>query len=632
MTLTSFGLTGTRQVVMNKSTTGSRGTSTFWHEWGLIVAICGGFALAVLVWAGYELGGLFSGSRMGGFLPVQLLLETLLGKRAWTNVQIGCTAALFVVTFILIVGFLFWRKARRGKREMVDDMARVMAPRGVGRASLANTRKSSKALGVATPGLLIGRAVDGAGGVYAGFEDVMVDIWGPRRGKTTARAVPLICDAPGVVVATSNKRDLVDITRRYRARRDKVWVFDPQGIVGENPTWYWDPLTFVTDAVKAKELAEIFASATRSADAKVDPHFDPAGQDLLAGLFLAAARGGFPILQVWSWLQNPNDLSPVSVLKASEHPGDSALGELIAGMYAVNPKQRDGYVQTARGFCTVMLNAAAMAWVTPSPGARRFNVAEFVSTWHKEGAANRQGGRENKQSLFMISKEGEGTAGPLVTALTVAVAQAAEREAERQARGRLAVPMMLVLDEAANVCKWSRLPDMYSHYGSRGIIVDTILQSYSQGEAVWGKEGMRKLWSAATIKVYGGGVSETEFLKAVSDLVGEYWTTHISTSYGKGAGVSTSRQVSREQILPVADLAALPTGRAVVMGAGMRPVLINPVPYWRRDYVPALPGLEEMKTIHLLSAEQVEDWVEPVNPDQVNTQVFAVDTQQFEER
>ena len=632
MTLTSCGLTGMRMVMVNKSTTGARGTSTFWHEWGLIVAICGGFALSVLVWAGYELGGVFSGSRMGGFRPVQLVLETLLGKRAWTSMQIGCTVALFAVTFVLIVGFLFWRKARRGKREMVDDMARVMAPRGVGRASLANTRKSSKALGVATPGMLIGRAVDGAGGVYAGFEDVMIDIWGPRRGKTTARAVPLICDAPGVVVATSNKRDLVDITRKYRARRDKVWVFDPQGIVGEVPSWYWDPLTFVTDAVKAKELAEIFASATRSADARVDPHFDPAGQDLLAGLFLAAARGGFPISQVWSWLQNPNDLSPVSLLKESEYSGDAAMGELIAGMYAVNPKQRDGYVQTARGFCTVMLNAAAMAWVTPRVGARRFDVAEFVSTWHKDGEVNRQGGRENKQSLFMISKEGEGTAGPLVTALTVAVAQAAEREAERQARGRLAVPMMLVLDEAANVCKWSRLPDMYSHYGSRGIIVDTILQSYSQGEAVWGKEGMRKLWSAATIKVYGGGVSETEFLKAVSDLVGEYWTTHVSTSYGKGTGVSTSRQVSREQILPVADLAALPSGRAVVMGAGMRPVLINPVPYWRRDYVPALPGLEEMKTIHLLSAEQVEDWVEPVNPDLTDTQVFAVDTQQFEER
>lgn len=632
MTLISFGLTGTREVVVNRRTTGARGTSTFWQEWGLITAICGGFALAVLAWAGYELGGVFSGSRMGGFRPVQLVLETLLGKRVWTSMQIGCTAALFAVTFILIVGFLFWRKARRGKREMVDDMARVMAPRGVGRASLANTRKSSKALGVSAPGMLIGRAVDGAGGVYAGFEDVMIDIWGPRRGKTTARAVPLICDAPGVVVATSNKRDLVDITRRYRARRDKVWVFDPQGIVGENPTWYWDPLTFVTDAVKAKELAEIFASATRSADARVDPHFDPAGQDLLAGLFLAAARGGFPISQVWSWLQNPNDLSPVSRLKESEYSGDAAMGELIAGMYAVNPKQRDGYVQTARGFCTVMLNSSAMAWVTPRVGARRFDVAEFVSTWHKDGEVNRQGGKENKQSLFMISKEGEGTAGPLVTALTVAVAQAAEREAERQARGRLAVPMMLVLDEAANVCKWSRLPDMYSHYGSRGIIVDTILQSYSQGEAVWGKEGMRKLWSAATIKVYGGGVSETEFLKAVSDLVGEYWTTHVSTSYGKGTGVSTSRQVSREQILPVADLAALPSGRAVVMGAGMRPVLINPVPYWRRGYVPALPGLEEMKTIHLLSADQVEDWVEPVNPDLTDTQVFAVDTQQFEER
>ena len=77
MTLTSFGLTGMRMVVVNKSTTGARGTSTFWHEWGVITAIGGGFGLAVLAWAGYELGGMISGSRMGGFRPVQLLIETL---------------------------------------------------------------------------------------------------------------------------------------------------------------------------------------------------------------------------------------------------------------------------------------------------------------------------------------------------------------------------------------------------------------------------------------------------------------------------------------------------------------------------------------------------------------------------
>lgn len=617
---------------MNRSVTGSRGTSTFWQQWGLIIVVAVVSILSVLFWAGYELGGLISGGRMGGFRPVQLFLETLLGKRAWSNTQIGCTALLSVVILAACTGVFYVRRARRGKRESVDDMAKIMCPKGPGRAGKSATRIVSKTLGIDSDGFLVGQEIGANRGIYCGFEDVMIDIWGPRRGKTTARAVPLICDAPGVVVATSNKRDLIDITRRFRARRDRVWVFDPQGIVREKPSWYWNILSFVTDAVKAKELAEIFASATRSADAKVDPHFDSAGQDLLAGLFLAAARKNLAIGQVWTWLQNPNDLSPVSILKSSAYLGDSAMGELIAGMYAVNPKQRDGYVQTARGFCSVMLNSSAMAWVSPRADARCFDVEEFVSTWHKDGTVNREGGKENRQSLYMISKEGEGTAGPLVIALTVAVAQAAERDAERQARGRLAIPMTLVLDEAANVCKWSRLPDMYSHYGSRGIIVDTILQSYSQGEAVWGKEGMRKLWSAATIKVYGGGVSETEFLKSVSELIGEYWTTHVSTSYGKGNGLSTSRQVSREQILPVADLAALPNGRAVVMGAGLRPVLIRPIPYWERFYVPTLPGLEEMKTIHLLSAEQVEDWVEPVNPDQVDTQVFAIDTQQFEER
>ena len=54
--------------------------------------------------------------------------------------------------------------------------------------------------------------------------------------------------------------------------------------------------------------------------------------------------------------------------------------------------------------------------------------------------------------------------------------------------------MVGVLDEAANVCRWRELPNLYSHYGSRGIVLMTILQSWSQGVEVWGRDGMRKLW------------------------------------------------------------------------------------------------------------------------------------------
>ena len=53
------------------------------------------------------------------------------------------------------------------------------------------------------------------------WEDISLDIWGPRTGKTTSRAIPAILDAPGAVVATSNKRDVVDVTRDVRERRPR---------------------------------------------------------------------------------------------------------------------------------------------------------------------------------------------------------------------------------------------------------------------------------------------------------------------------------------------------------------------------------------------------------------------------
>lgn len=62
-------------------------------------------------------------------------------------------------------------------------------------------------------------------------------------------------------------------------------------------------------------------------------------------------------------------------------------------------------------------------------------------------------------TLYSLSKEGRGSAGPLITALTVAVAEAAEDYAKTQPGGRLAVPMVAVLDEAANVCRWRELPN-----------------------------------------------------------------------------------------------------------------------------------------------------------------------------
>lgn len=77
---------------------------------------------------------------------------------------------------------------------------------------------------------------------------------------------------------------------------------------------------------------------------------------------------------------------------------------------------------------------------------------------------------------------------PLVAAFSDAIMRAAVSEAERRG-GRIDPPGVIVLDEAATVCRISDLPELYSHLASRGMIPITILLSYPQGRRVWGGTG-----------------------------------------------------------------------------------------------------------------------------------------------
>ncbi|WP_345215523.1 TraM recognition domain-containing protein [Georgenia halophila] len=391
-----------------------------------------------------------------------------------------------------------------------------------------------------------------------------LDVWGPRTGKTTSRAIPAILEAPGAVLITSNKRDVVDVTRGPRqAAAGRVWVFDPQGICAELATWWWDPLSYVTDEVKAQKLAEHFAAGSRDPGARTDAYFDPAGQDLLGGMLLAAALDRRPITQVYTWLTRPTDEEAVDILR--EH-GYDLTADQVAGVVLAPDRQRGGVFGTAQQMASCLTNRQIARWVThegPAEARPQLDPVELV----------RDGG-----TLYSLSKEGRGTAGPLVTALTVAVVEAAEELAVQSPGGRLATPLLGVLDEAANVCRWRELPNLYSHYGSRGIVLMTILQSWSQGVDVWGESGMKKLWSAANIKCYGGGVSEAAFLEDLSRMVGEYDRESSSLSVGRGHR-TVSRQLQRERILDVADLAAMPKGRALVLASGSRPALIRTQPW-----------------------------------------------------
>lgn len=548
-----------------------------------LIAIYVGGSVLGTVWAALHLGNMLSLQKQDMPVnPIAIVAGMIKGELRWPT---GATVILVLVVAAL-VGFVLWRRRAAAKRMIgrlaVDDKADVMGNGGaIAALTEAGVREKATQLGVRlgyndAPGVPIGVAVADGTMLYGSYEDLHLDIWGPRQGKSSSRVIPAILSAIGPVLATSNKRDVVDATRDVReAKGSRTFVFDPQGVAAEDPTWYWNPLDWV-DAnsdgceMRAARLAGHFADGDSGSDSGRDNFFDPEAEDLLAGLFLAAAVAGKPITQIWEWVTTPDNDDPVEFLRDAGH-NFSASG--LAAQYRADPRTRSGIFSTAKKMVRCLKLRNVHKWVTPrtstdEPARAQFDELEFI---------------ENNGTLYSLSLEGRGSAAPLVSALTEAVIDVAMRKASRSAYGRLPIPLLAVLDEAANVVRWKDLPKQYSHFGSRGIVVMTVLQSWAQGARCWGDDGMNALWSAANIKVFGSGVDDANFLRERSEAIGEHSAISGSVSESKG-GKSYSRSLGSSKTFSVQALATLPRGRAIVFSSGAPPVLVRTVPWWEGEY------------------------------------------------
>lgn len=552
----------------------------------LIAIYVGGAVLATL-WLALHIGNMLSLQKQDMPInPIDIVAGMVKGELRWPT---GATVILVLVVAAL-VGFVVFRRRATAKRLVgrlaVDDKADVMGNGGaIAALTEAGVREKAQQIGVRlgyndSPGVPIGVAVADGTMLYGSYEDLHLDIWGPRQGKSTSRVIPAILTAIGPVLATSNKRDVVDATRDVReSKGSRTFVFDPQGVAGEEPTWYWDPLSWV-DAhsdgceMRAARLAGHFADSDSGSDSRQDAYFDPEAEDLLAGLFLAAAIAEKPITQIWEWVTDQQNIEPIQYLRDAGHDF-SASG--LAAQYNADPRTRSGIFGTAKKMVRCLKLRNVHKWVTPSTSSDerqrlQFDELEFI---------------ENNGTLYSLSLEGRGSASPLVSALTEAVIDVAMRKASRSAYGRLPIPLLAVLDEAANVVRWKDLPKQYSHFGSRGIVVMTVLQSWAQGARCWGDDGMNALWSAANIKVLGSGVDDTNFLRERSEAIGEHSSISASVSESKG-GKSYSRSLGSSKTFTVQALATLPRGRAIVFSSGAPPVLVRTVPWWEGEYADAV--------------------------------------------
>lgn len=499
--------------------------------------------------------------------PVTLLAD-LIGGTAWPP----CTALIggLVLAGAAAAGWFLMPKART--RHRTDKASKHMGQPAETRVLREPARRQEaqvlhpQAAERIGPGQLIGSMVGQPGTLFQGWRDLAVHVWGTGRGKTSSMVIPHLAAAPGPAALTGNKVDGVPETIAARQDVGQIWLFDPQRIYrdSDEPAFVFNPLTDVRTLTDAKQLAAIFEASTKDPDSRGgDAQFDTQGRNLLAAFLLAAALDGRPLSEVFEWLvdEQGRGEEPRAILEQRRQKGPARL---IRGVMGQPVKTAGGVYATAQRMAECLQDDDLLAWTEPRPGTPVFSPAAFV---------------QSTDTLILLSQEGEGSAGAILTALIKAVCTSGERLARRN-RGRMPVPMVMELDECANIVRWPELPRVYSYYGSLGIQLSAYFQSRAQAVGVFGEHGWRALWNGASVRSYGGGSDDVPWLKELSAVIGERDEVITNTSRARGSTTysTTTRKVP---VLPVEDLAALPEWRAVVFSSKARPVQVAVTPWFQ---------------------------------------------------
>ncbi|MFH8434502.1 type IV secretory system conjugative DNA transfer family protein [Streptomyces sp. NPDC018007] len=540
-----------------------------------IVGVAGmALVLFGVAWLGGTLGAAVTGA---GWHPPPFVLSTFGALvtegpgRLWPGaspyaVYAGVVALLLVLAALTVPVVRLVLRGRgagahsaglAGRKELAS-----MCPKGIAARAreLRPTLKGMKELHPDETGNLLGDLEPSGPELRSSYEDVELDLMAPRAGKSTGIAIPRVLRARGAVLLTSNKSDVYAVTRAEREKTGTVWTFDPQGIAHTPREMWWDMLAECVTIEGSRRLAGHFVASVND-DASQKDFWISAAQNTLTALFLAAARGRAPVTDLLGWLADPADRTPVDLLREA---GLAAMAEQLQGTVRGAVETRDGIYETARQCVSCLLDPGILAWVTRAPDVRQFRPEEHVL---------------GRDTLYLLSKDGGGSAAGVIAGLADATMRAGVVAAERMG-GRLDPPMTAVLDEAANVCRIADLPDLYSHFGSRGINVVTLLQSYRQGARVWGDAGMDALWSAATVKLLGAGLDDADFVEKISKLVGQHDVSTVSVSRSRD-GSSRSTSYRQEQVLPPDRIRALPKGTALLLATGVRPALIRLRPWYK---------------------------------------------------
>jgi type IV secretion system protein VirD4 len=536
----------------------------------VLTIVTGGLmAACLLVWAaGQGAARLWSGT----WLPVPLAasplivwkLVTDLGRpaQAWPSTAATLLPGpipyygtlIFLVTVLLAVGTTGYRWHDRHRNPPKTESARWAKPRDLKPLLIRRPQPGRLTLGT------VGRRLIATEAQHS------VAVIGPAgTGKTTGFAIPALLEWDGPVIATSVKGDLLEHTIGHRRTVGDTYVFDPVGST-DQPSAGWSPLHSSGDWQGALRMAAWLASTARAGErgGLQDSDFWYAvAQKLLAPLLFAAARSGATMADVVRWVDLQDEQEP---LHALHQTGEGDAIQAFAASIGREDRTRSSAYTTAETVLAAFADPGVLSTTTREP---RIDPDRLLD-----------GGNHTLYICGPLHEQAR--LRPLFTAL---IEQTVARIYDRANRpgDRLTKPLLLVIDEAANIAPLPDLAQIASTARGVGIQLVTIWQDFAQIQARYGTFAQTVI-NNHRAKVVLAGISDTPTLDYFSRLIGDQTITEQSHSRNPDGKESVTEATRHRPLASPADLRRADTGTGILIYGNLHPARLKLRP-WYEDRV-----------------------------------------------
>jgi type IV secretion system protein VirD4 len=392
-------------------------------------------------------------------------------------------------------------------------------------------------------GIMIGR--DEHAWVWSGAQRSCLALGPTRSGKTSSLIIPNVLCAPGSVVVTSTKQDVLDATLRTRKQAGTCYLFDPLNTVIAPPgveRIHWSPLHRARSWDGALLAANAMVATSRLSGAAREDHWSERAGALLACLLHAAALEELEMKTVTSWVDRRHLGEALATLDTRR--GDHPSRDLLAGIMATDPRELSGIFSTTSGTLSVY-----RAEVVRSVGdASALDARDFAAS---------------HDTLYICASSGsQRLLAPLIVGMITDISEAIfERDQ--------AVPHSLfALDELANIAPLPDLPRLISEGAGQGLLILGCLQDLSQARGRWGSiaDGFVSLFSTTVVLP---GIADRSTLELIESLGGQALVPRRSWTHGLHGRreTSVSDSFALEARFPASRTAQGEEGRALVIDA-----------------------------------------------------------------